>query len=178
MLVTEERRKGLGALPPSSVQGLAPLLLAGGFVLAVAGWVDVGLFYYPSQFGSPEWEFGTIAQTFDAIPLATLGMVLLALGVRARGASVAVSRIVAVVLGIVAVLCLAALVLFVLDVPLALKAMQRAATQANAQRAAVVSSGLKRGILKVVVFATGYAVAYGWMSVTMWRVRREAGPAG
>jgi hypothetical protein len=40
-----------------------------------------------------------------------------------------------------------------LDIPLALKAMLHAAAQANNQRAALVSSGLKRGMAKVIVFS-------------------------
>lgn len=82
VLVADEGgwRKGIGPLPPPSLSDLAPLLIAAGAVLAVAGWVDVGLFYRPLRFGDAEWEFGTIAQTFDAMPLATLGLVLLALG--------------------------------------------------------------------------------------------------
>jgi hypothetical protein len=179
VLVSEDggRRKGIGALPPSSLVGLAPLMIAAGLVLAVAGWVDVGLFYWPLRFGDAEWEFGTIAQTFDAMPLPTLGLVLLALGIRARGGSVVWTRAMAVVLAIIGLLCLAALVVFALDIPLALKAMHHAATQANNPRAALVSSGLKRGMAKVIVFALCYALAYGWMAVSMWRVRREAGHA-
>ncbi len=178
LIVAEgDRRKGLGPLPPSSIPGLAPLLIAGGLVLAVAGWVDIGLFYLPPRFGSPEWEFATIAQSLDAMPLATLGLVLLALGIRARGGSVVWTWGVAVVLAIVGLLCLAALVLFAFDVPLALKAVQRAAAQGNNARAALVSSGLKRGVVKAMIFAVCYGLAYGWMAVTMWRVRREAGHA-
>lgn len=170
------RRRGLGPLPPSSVSALAPLLLAAGFALAVAGWVDVGLFYYPSHFGSPDWEFGTIAQTLDAMPLPTLGLALVAIGIRVRGGALVWTRGMAVVLGIVALLCLAALVLFALDIPLALKAMQHTATQANSPPAAIVSSGLKRGMAKVIVFSVCYTAAYAWMSVSMWRVRRATNP--
>jgi hypothetical protein len=167
------RRKGIGPLPLSSLSDLAPLLIAAGTVLAVAGWVDVALFYYPSQFSSPEWEFGTIAQTFDAMPLPTLGLLLIALGIRARGGSVLWSRSMAVVLAIVALLCIAALLLFAMDVPLALKAMKSAGGQADPQQAALISSGLKRGMAKVILFSVCYATAFAWMAVIMWRVRRE-----
>ncbi len=177
ILVDGNRRKGLGPLSPSSLAELAPLLMAVGFALAVAGWVDVGLFYYPSRFGSAEWEFGTIAQTLDAMPLPTLGLALLALGIRARGGRVVWTRGLAAVFALVGLLSLAGLVLFALDIPLALKAMQRAAQQAKNGQAAIVSSGLKRGMAKVIAFSVCYALAYGWMAVTMWRVRRETAPS-
>lgn len=176
VLVADEggRRKAPSVLPPSGVHGLTPILIVAGILLAIAGWVDVGLFYYPPRFGEAEWEFGIIAQTFDAMPLPTLGLVLLALGIRARGGSIGWSRAMAVVLAVVGLLCLAALVLFALDMPLALKAMQRAAAQARNPQAALISSGLKRGMAKAIVFAVCYSLAYGWMVVVMWRVPREA----
>jgi hypothetical protein len=170
------RRKGPSRLPPSDVHGLAPILIVAGLLFAMAGWVDVALFYYPPRFGEAEWEFGIIAQTFDAMPLPTLGIVLLALGIRARGGSIVWSRGLAVILAVVALLCLAALVLFALDIPLALKAMQRASTGPNPQQGALMSSGIKRVMAKVILFSVCYAIAFAWMAVKMWRVPRHAGP--
>jgi len=177
VLVADEggRRKHSPLLSPSDVQDLAPILIVAGLLLAMAGWVGVALFYYPPRFGQPEWEFGTIAQTIDAMPLPTLGLVLLALGIRARGGSIAWRRGIAVIFAVVALLCLAALVLFALDIPLALKAMHRAAAQAN-QQSALISSGVKRGMAKVILFTVCYGLAYGWLAVAMWRVPRESGP--
>src|SRR5947207_11355688 len=79
----ERRNRPSGPVPPSSVRDLAPLLIIGGLVLSLAGWVDVLLFYWPQRFGESEWEFGVISQTIDALPLPTLGLVLLALALRA-----------------------------------------------------------------------------------------------
>jgi hypothetical protein len=177
ILVADEagRRKGFSFLPPSDVQSLAPILIVAGLLLAIAGWLDVGLFYYPSRFGQPDWEFGTIAHSFDAMPLPTLGLILLALGTRARGGAIVWSRGLAVILAVVALLCVAGLVVFALDIPLALKTMQRAASQANNPQAALISSGLKRGMAKVILFAVCYATAYGWLAIKMWSVPREDG---
>jgi hypothetical protein len=176
VLVADEegRRKAPSVLPPSGVHGLAPILIVAGVLLAIAGWVDVGLFYYPVRFGEAEWEFGIIAQTFDAMPLPTLGLVLLALGIRARSGSIAWSRGAAIIFAVVALLCLAALVLFALDIPLAFRAMHRAGAQAT-QQSALISSGLKRGMAKVILFSVCYATAYALLAFKMWRVPREAG---
>jgi hypothetical protein len=178
VLVADEagRREGIAPLPPSDVHGLAPILILAGLLFALAGSVDVLLFYYPPRFGDAEWEFGIIAQTFDAMPLPTLGLVLLALGIRARGGSVGWSRSLAVAAAMCALLCLAALVLFALDIPLALRAMARAAAQAN-QQSAVMASGLKRVMAKVILFAACYGLAFGWLAVTLWRVPRGPDPS-
>lgn len=173
VVMANERRKGGRALPPSSVAGLAPLLIVAGLLLAVAGGVAVGLFYVSPQFGSAQWEIGTIAQTFDALPLPTLGLVLLALGVRARGGSMFWARAVAVVFAVAAALCLAAMLLFVLDIPVALQAVQRAG-EANSQSAVSgASAGLKRAIGKALLFGVCYAASYAWIAVMMWRVPRS-----
>jgi hypothetical protein len=148
------------------------LLIVAGLLLALVGAVAVALFYASPQFGSPEWEFGTIAQTFDALPLPTLGLVLLALGVRARGGSVVWTRSVAVAMAIVAVLCVAAVLLFALDIPIILRAAQRVGGGDDPQRFAAAAAGLKRGVVKVAVLALCYGTAYAWMARIMWRVPR------
>ncbi len=174
VLALKERREAAPRLlPPSGVAGLAPLLLAAGGVLAAVGLLDLGLLYVPSHFGSAEWEIGTLSQTLDALPLTTVGLALLALGVRARGGSRLWTRAFATLLASVAVLCLVALVLLALDIPPALAAVRRAAAHGSTAQLALVSSGLKRGIGKAALFAICYALAYGWMAVTMWRVPRS-----
>src|SRR4051812_43447036 len=78
------RRPRSRATTAATLPDLAPFLIAGGMVLSIAGWTDVALFYIPSNFRSTEWEFTIIARTFDAMPLPTLGLLLLVLGFRAR----------------------------------------------------------------------------------------------
>ena len=177
VLVRESRRGSPAVLPPATLHAVARVLVAVGLVLAVAGLVDVGLFYWPMRFGDAEWEFGTIAQTFDALPLPTLGLALVAVGLWARGGRPAWMRGMAAVFAIAAAIAVFLGLIFLLDVPVALKALSRAA--ATAQQRGVppnplVSSGLKRGIGKAVIFAVAYAAGYATISVTLWRgVRRS-----
>jgi hypothetical protein len=67
--------------------------------------------------------------------------------------------------------------LFLLDVPVALKALSRAAAAAKQHGVTpnpLVSSGLRRGIGKVALFAVTYVVGYAAMGVAVWRGVRRA----
>jgi len=170
------------ALQPASLRVVAPVLLAVGIVLTIAGLVDVGLFYWPLRFGDAEWEFGTIAQSLDAMPLPTLGLALVAIALWARGGKPIWCRLMAFVfLGAAAVLLLLS-VIFLLDVPVALKALARVAANAK-QRGLVpnpaLASGLHRGMAKAVLFAAVYVIGYTTIGVALWRgVRRAQREAG
>jgi hypothetical protein len=69
---------------PSPDQALWLLCWIGG-LLALAGWVDVLLLWIPLHLGRPEWEFGTVSSTFDALPLATIGLAILIAAAVAKG---------------------------------------------------------------------------------------------
>jgi hypothetical protein len=161
MLLGDTRRhKDVALVSPASLSELAPLFVAAGLVLAIAGWLDVALFYYPSRFGDAGWELGTVGHIFDAMPLGTLGLVLMTVGIRARGGSVVWMRCMFVVLAIVGLLCLAGLVVLALDVPPALNAIHLSAVRADPRTTARVSSGLKLGIAKAIWLAVCYSIAY------------------
>ncbi len=51
-----------------------------GTAFTVVGLVDLGLLWNPTDFGSSSWEFATLSQTFDSLPMTTLGLGLLAFG--------------------------------------------------------------------------------------------------
>src|SRR5262249_38628973 len=150
------------------LQHVAPLLIGLGVVFSIAGWTDIVLFYWPSRFGNTEWEFGTIAQTFDAMPLPTLGFGLLATGILARGGSIVWSRTMSVACAAIGVACAVAALVFALDVPVALKAVERANVAARPQ-GALVSAGLKRVSAKALLFSLSYTAVYLWLAVRMWR---------
>lgn len=120
-------------------------------------------------FGNSEWEFGIIAQTFDAMPTATMGMLLLALGLRARDAGKALTRTHAAVCALVALVIALLLVIFSLDIPVAWRAMTRVPPGGGAPQTAVVIAGIKRGIAKAVLFGVVYLVTYAMMARMMWR---------
>jgi len=92
-----------------------------GLVLAVSGGVDLVLRWYPVAFKSPEWEFGTVGMTVGTMPLFAIGLVLLLAASLARASRIGVSAMSAV-FAIMALFLAGALLLFLLDVPLALRA--------------------------------------------------------
>jgi hypothetical protein len=58
--------------------GPVPWRLVGfaGLSFALLGWTDALLLWYPLRIGMPDWEFATISGMFDALPLATIGTLL------------------------------------------------------------------------------------------------------
>jgi ABC-type multidrug transport system permease subunit len=166
------KRGGGFIVPPATPESLAPLLVAVGIALAVAGWLDVLLFYWPPQFGDKGWEFGTVAQTMDSMPLPALGLALLALGLRGSAARRFLTRPFALALIFVALACAGLLALFCLDIDTAFRAMGRAARAAVAQGSApnpYLSSDLKRGVAKTVVLGVTYILLYASLGWQMWR---------
>lgn len=137
-------------------------------VLAVVGFADWMLTWYPFHFGSAEWEFGTITATFSGLPLITMGFAGLLGAAMARGV-----RWQVVVVGVVVLVWLlwvaGALALFLLDVPVALKSVQGAA------RVGVIKAIVKTTFLGVVFSAT-YAVAgIGALRYARSRSREKGG---
>ena len=122
-----------------------------GAVLTVAALVDSFLALYPSMFGSPEWEFATISGIVAGLPLVTIGLVGMWIGsglLGRRWLSLGVG-----VAFLVGALCVVgALVVFSLDIPIALRATQNVA-QGNIKQ--LVAKTLLLGCM----FGTGYVVA-------------------
>ncbi len=136
-----------------------------GLLLGVVGWLDILLMWVPAHFGRAEWEFGTISATFDALPLATLGIGLLLAGTLAAGYLGRLKVFGWLSFGILALL-LAMLVLYGLDVPLAWKGVAPAALPM-----------LKRAMAKTALLAVMYLVVYGLFGWTVLRhVRHAATP--
>lgn len=48
-----------------------------GLVFLIVGGTDFALVWIPSDFGSREWEFGTVTQGFNGLPIVLLGVGLL-----------------------------------------------------------------------------------------------------
>jgi hypothetical protein len=53
------------------------LLRSAGVAMVLVGLTELGLLWYPFGFGNPAWEFGTVNETFGAIPKAGLGLAVL-----------------------------------------------------------------------------------------------------
>lgn len=131
-----------------------------GLTLTLVGWADVILTWYPPRWASLEWELGTISSTFDALPLGTLGLAMVAAGLVAR-AQLQAARVEAVVVAVVTLLLVILLVLFALDVPPALRVANPA-----------IRSALKKSLLKTGFIAVLYVVTYAAMTRWLWKASR------
>ena len=115
------------------------------WVLVAAGLGDTLLAFIPLRFGVPEWEFGTVASTFAALPLITMGLAGLLASALARGRRVAVLLLgwflVALALSLFSVY-----IVFLSDVPIAL---------------ATVQGEVRLGIIKAVVKTSWLGLVFG-----------------
>ena len=48
-----------------------------GLAFLIVGGADFALTWFPPQFGNPEWEFGTVTQSFNGLPILLLGLAFL-----------------------------------------------------------------------------------------------------
>ena len=62
----------------------ARLLATLGSGLTLFGLVRLGVLWYPLQLGTAAWEFGTVTETFDAMPLVGVGAALTTWGLLHR----------------------------------------------------------------------------------------------
>jgi hypothetical protein len=119
-----------------------------GLLLAIVGFGDLGLLWFPFRLGSAEWEFGTIAASLAGLPLPTMGLAFLlaaGLGLGQRG----LIRATAWSLLALAFLILAGYVVFLTNVPLALKGAPEA-----------VALSVKRAVVKTTLLGLGFPAAY------------------
>ena len=120
-----------------------------GLLLAAMGLGDFAIAWYPLNLGSPEWEFGTIAASFAGLPLVTMGFAGLLGSALARGRKGMVVGL-GWGLGLFGVMVITALLLFLLDVPIALRAAPNE----------TVLLGLKKAIAKTTMLGVGFSVGY------------------
>lgn len=140
------------------------VLAALGAALALVGWTDVVLGTLPFRPGNPDWEFGVVSATLDAMPLGTLGLGLMAAALSARGARRWLLGLTAVAWAVVAALVIAVL-LYALSVPPVWRAV------APALHGQVMLAIAKAGVL-----ATAYLCFYCWLGVHCRRAARRFEP--
>lgn len=161
-IVLQADRKALSPITSAAPQTAWRALGRVGLVLAVVAGFDIALRWYPLSLRSPEWEFGTVAMTFASLPLVTVGLVAGLASAMARGARVT-AAVMAGVFCMMALFVVAALLLFMSDVPLALSAV----VSQNAPAAAILE--MKRTIARSFVMGAGFAVIYVYGSVVSLR---------
>jgi len=128
------------------------------FIMAL---IDLALGWYPTRFGSPEWEFATISASLAGLAIPTLALYLILAAAQAldhKGTAKAVSIVM-----IVFALALPALGIFYLtNVPLALRA-----TATND----VANFGMKKAIVKSLALFAGYETLYVFGAIIGFRRR-------
>jgi hypothetical protein len=137
--------------PPAPDYGWQLLGWVGG-VLLIAGVLDIGLAYYPLMFGNPNWEFGTVGTSLNALPVPMLGLALLLGAAVARGWALGM-RVWSIVAIVAAVLILAAAFFWALNLPLAFKSVQEP----------VARLALKKSVAKTAAQVVLYPVAFAWI---------------
>lgn len=156
-IVLRRERGALRVRGADAVAATVATLL--GATFTVVGLVDLGLLWNPPNFGSSSWEFATLSQTFDSLPMTTLGLGLLAFGFlhqpRSRPIQV---RVVAGIFGLVAIWLLAMGVLYFTVAP---EVMRQAPPEAV--------TALNRAIVKNVAEIIIYPVTFVSLAVVLWR---------
>jgi hypothetical protein len=145
--------------PPAPDFGWKLLGWVGG-VLLIVGLIDLGLAFYPPMFGNPNWEFGTVSSQLNSLPVPMLGLALLLGAAVARGWILG-TRVWAIVAIVMAVLIVAAAVLWALNLPLAFRSVQDPAARL----------GLKKTEAKSVAHSIQYPVAIHWIG---WQPLRHS----
>ena len=162
ILIREDERQA-GPVRPAS--GTAWRVIGWfGFVLAAIGLADALVNWYPVALGSPEWEFGTISATFGALPLVTMGLAALLGSVLARGSRAGVIAVSLFVL-LAGLAVLALYLLFLSDVPMALRATA----------GKLGGLPIRRGIARTSILGVGFGVGYlAAALVSLMSLRRRA----
>ena len=138
------------ARPPATEQGWKAVGWFG-LLLATIGLTDVALYWYPLAFGSPEWEFGTVASSFGALPLATIGLAAV-VGAVLVNRPRTLMMVTAGVLLLLATLIAGAFAMFLANMPMALSA-------ADGPQGPAIHRGIVRTVVKGLGFGSAYVVA-------------------
>jgi hypothetical protein len=156
VLIPQESGRSATVAKPGSTHFPAAQLTA----WRILGWIglayllmsviDLALGWYPINFGTPEWEFGTISATFAGLAIPTLSLYLILCSAVARERANVV-KTVSIVMIVLAVFLAILFILYLTAVPLALRAVV-----ANP----VIHLGMKKAILKSLTLFLGYEALY------------------
>jgi hypothetical protein len=128
------------------------------------GGVDVGLTWYPTDFGNREWEFGTVTASFNGMPILILGLTLVLIaGAMARRRWWALGS--GVVAAGLTVFVLAAMGLWATNVPLALESVD-----------AAILTGMKKALVKTSVQGVVFTVILAVIAYQGFRAFKRKDP--
>lgn len=133
-------------------------------LLALAALCDDALAFYPLGFGSAEWEMATIGSVMQGLPLLSIG-----LGALWVAAARLAWRWTLVAVGwgglLLAAIMLGLLLLFLTDVPLAIRATQ-----------AVARLGIYKLVARTLIMGLLFGAAYAVMGVLALKRARGTSP--
>lgn len=136
-----------------------------GLLFVIIGFSDMALVWYPLRPGNPSWEFGAVDLTFSSLPILAIGLgaCLVAALARGRARLAGFFAVVSILLGL---LCIMAYLLFLSDVPLALR-----------NSPPEVLTGVKKAIYRTSLFGVAFTSAFLGAGIAVLRhlraVRRE-----
>lgn len=135
------------------------LLGAAGLAFAAVGLTDLVLLWIPARLDSVSWEYATLTQTFDALPLVVLGAAFIAY-VLARQPGRRANLAAALALGAFAVLLAGLMALFATVVPAIV-------TQTPPE----AMLGARRSMIRTGVAGVAYTLLFTYLAVRVWRAR-------
>lgn len=157
-LVASPRAAAARGGPGRAADGVRPLLGWTGLLLTVVSGADIVLTWVPTEFGNPEWEFGTVTASFNGLISVALGCALVLVGLRDR-AGPRTLKAASLLLLAAALLVAAAAALYGLSVPVALGSVSDAP----------IRLGLQKAIAKTVFQSVAFPIAFLYMARVAWR---------
>ena len=135
------------------------LLMTVGGGITLLGLVELGLLWFPLGLGVAAWEFGTLSETFDVVPIAAPGVALLTYGiVRSHDVRTGVVRAASIAFCLLAVLFLLAGFVYIRAVPVVL-----------AEAPAQAMDALYRSIIETATAVAVSIVACLLVARLLWR---------
>jgi hypothetical protein len=139
-----------------------------GVLFLLIGLTDIVLFFIPSNFGSPEWEFGSSVALLNGLTVPTLGLLLMVAGATSSGwAGFRWPGVIILATGLVAIVLIG--LLFMTTIPIALRSTQDPNMAIGLQKATA------KTLVQLVAYATAYLAALVYLA--RWgRSRSNAAP--
>jgi hypothetical protein len=160
ILLSPKTARGGATTPLAAADAGWTLLGRFGVVLAIVGFADFLLVFYPGRFGDPTWEFAAIDAAFSSLPVLTIGLALM-LAAGAAGGAVKWVRTCAAFAILLAVAILGLMLMYATNIPLALRLSPPEVLPG-------IYKSIIRTVLMAVVFGAGYIIA----GITAWRRTR------
>jgi hypothetical protein len=135
-----------------------------GIALAVIGFINLALLFFPPRWASLDWEFGTLSGIVDGLPLVTIGVGAMCAAAVANG-WVLTRRLMALLTILMALLMAVVGVMFALDVFAVLKVVQ------PAMKPTIKLAAVKTSLSSLTYFAL-------YLALGVWTWRRLRGTKG